>query len=429
MNYIKLSNTLKRLEKEFDLYLDDFASSKVFQKTNNIYLKEDKIIIVAKWKKIKRIFTKFKKIINSHNSGFFSGDIYNNLIIRHYSTVTYYNMTLKLQETFGGHEDFIRQFLNEKYRENYSTIARFIYYPSFLYYLNYPKEFLNLIEDKIHQDLKWMLKKDINYRIKLDFEYKNFFYYFKYGTDKILYSVTKFLWNILSDIILKPDKKWLITNECIQEFYKFAKAGDILLTRQTYVATNLSIPWFWKHMSMYLWDWEYLQNNFKNEIFKNLSPKNHYIIESTGEWVKIARFEDFIYEKDYLWVFRTTFSQDKIKRAIFETSAMLDKEYDYLFNFHSDSSFVCSELITKGYLKDNDKDEWLTIELQKIASWLTYPPNEFAKKAYNERISPDKEIFGVFFIDSKQKSKTSFVNTIDELLESYKRSRFSFWLK
>jgi len=38
-------------------------------------------------------------------------------------------MVLKLQETFREHEDFIRQSLDEKYSENYSTIARYIYNP------------------------------------------------------------------------------------------------------------------------------------------------------------------------------------------------------------------------------------------------------------------------------------------------------------
>jgi len=45
---------------------------------------------------------------------------------------------------------------------------------------------------------------------------------------------------------------------------------------------------------------------------------------------------------------------------------MINREYDYLFNYYSDQSFVCSELITKSYLKDSENDEGLTIELQKI---------------------------------------------------------------
>lgn len=182
-------------------------------------------------------------------------------------------------------------------------------------------------------------------------------------------------------------------------------------------------------MSMYLWTGEYLQNNFKNEVFKSLEKSNHYIIESTGKWVKIAEFKDFTYRLDYLWIFRTTFSDQKIKNAIIETSKMLHKDYDYLFNYYSDNSFVCSELITKAYLKDSIDNEWLTIELKKIAWWLTYPPNDFAKKAYDENEKENKEIYGVLFIDSTIKNEQSFIATHNELLKSYKRSKFSFFLK
>lgn len=101
-------------------------------------------------------------------------------------------MTLKLHETFQENEDFIRQFLDENYKENYSTIVRYIYRANFLYYLNYPKEFLNLIQDKIDIELKWMLKKEIDYKIKLNFDYKNFYYYIKFKLDKILYFLVKY---------------------------------------------------------------------------------------------------------------------------------------------------------------------------------------------------------------------------------------------
>lgn len=429
MNYNQLSNELKKIEKEFEIYILDFGNNKVFKKTNNLYLKEDKQIIYKKWKRIKAIFSKLKKIINSHNYNPFSQEFNNRFVVKHYCTICYYNMALKLQETFQEHEEFVRYFLDEKHRENYSTIARFIYYPWFLYYLNYPQEFLLMSKDKINNELKWMLKKEVNYKIKLDFDYKNFYYYFKYRIDKLLYLLVKYWWLFLSHLMFKSSEKWLISNDCINKFYEVAKPWDIMLSRQTYVGTNVSIPWFWKHMSMYIWTWEYLQKNFNVEIFKKLDKNKHYIIESTGKWVCIEEFTDFTYKIDYLWVFRTSFSQGKIRNAILETTKMVNKDYDYLFNYYSDQQFVCSELITKSYLRDSDIDEWLTIELQKIASGLTYPPNEFARKAYNEKDLENKEIYWVIFIDSSQKKQQSFINTVEELLTSYKRSRFSFLLR
>lgn len=429
MNYKKLSITIQKIENDFEKSLKDFKNDEIFKKSSNVYLKKDKQNLYKKWKKISSIFLKLKFIISSYSFSLFFKRDYNSFIIKHYCIILYYNMTLVLQETFKNHEDFIRQYLDENYNENYSTIARYIYKANFLYYLNYPEKFLNLIENKISTDLKWMLKKEINYKIKLDFDYKNFYYYFKFKFDKILYFFIKYFWLFLSKIRFKISDKWYISKDCINEFYKFCQPWDILLSRQTFVATNISIPGFWKHMAMYIWTWEYLKNNFKNDIFKNLENNIHYIIESTSKWVCIEKFEDFIYKLDYLWVFRTTFSNKKIKNAIMETSKMLTYKYDYLFNYYSDSSFVCSELITKAYLKDYLDDEWLTIELQKVTSRLTYPPNELVIKAYSEKDLENKEIYPIIFIDSNLKKQISFIATNDELLNSYKRSRFSFFLK
>lgn len=429
MNYKKLSNTLQKLERDFEISLSDFQSDTIFQTKSKVYLKKDKEELYIKWKKIQWIFKKLKFILHSYSFSLIFKRNYNHFVIQHYCILTYYNMTLKLHETFQENEDFIRQFLDENYKENYSTIARYIYRANFLYYLNYPKEFLNLIEDKIDVEVKWMLQKEVDYKIKLNFDRKNFYYYIKFKLDKILYFLVKYSWLFLAKMRLKVSEKWLLSDENIATFYTTAKPGDILLSRQNFVATNISIPWFWKHMSLYLWTGKYLQNNFKNECFKNLEKQSHYIIESTGKWVKIVKFEDFTYRLDYLWVFRTTFSDQKIKNAIIETSKMLNKNYDYLFNYYSDNSFVCSELITKAYLKDSIDDEWLSIELVKIAWWLTYPPNDFAKKAYNENEKENKEIYGVLFIDSTIKNEQSFIGSLDELLKSYKRSRFSFLLK
>lgn len=428
MNYKKISTTLKNIEKDFSLALNDFQKDCNFEKKWHLYFKKSKKNLKKKWKKISGIFWQLKSIIHKHKWFFFFKQNYNNFLIRHYTTILYYNFTLQIQETFKENEDFIRQFLDENYEENYSTLARYIYRGNFLYYLNYPKEFLFLIEKNIDKDLKWMLKKNIDYSIKLDFEYKNFYYYFKYRWDKIIYFIVKYFWLLLSYIRIKIREKWLINQECINIFYTVVKPWDILLTRQTFVATNLSIPGFWKHMALYLWTWKYIKNNFWNDTFKILNNETHYIIESTSKWVTIEKFEDFVYKLDYLWVLRTTFSYNKIYHAMKETISMLDKDYDYLFNYYSDNSFVCSELVTKAYLKDSNNDEWLTIELKKVATRLTYPPNELIKKLENEIYLENKELIPLLFIDSNQKTKTSFISSHEELLKSHKRNSLSFFL-
>ena len=180
MNYKKLKQELLKIENDFIVTIKDFKDDSIFQKKWNLYLNEDKKELKKKWKKIAWVFRKLKFIMGWVGFSLLFKRDYNHFAIKHYCTILYYNMTLQLQETFKDDEDFIRQFLDENYKENYSTIARYIYRAKFLYYLNYPKEFLSLIRDQVDPELQWMLEKQINYEIKFDFEYKNFYYYFKF---------------------------------------------------------------------------------------------------------------------------------------------------------------------------------------------------------------------------------------------------------
>lgn len=429
MNYNKTSNELKKIKKELEISISDFCNNQVFQKNWNIYLKEDKKIIFQKWKKIKWLFIRLKKIIKLYNFNLFSDNYLNNFLIKRFAVVCYYNSSIKLQSWFKNHEEFIRTFLNDRFRENYSSIARFIYNHNFLFYLNYPKEFIFVSKDKIHKSLKWLVNEEIDYSIKLEFDYKNIYYYLRFWIDKIIYFIAKIWWAILSRLHIRSSDIWLIKDENIDKLYSELKPWDILLTRQNYVWTNLSIPWFWKHVSMYIWTWNFVRKNLWWKIIKTLNKDKHYIIESTSKWVKIDELHSFCLSKDYLWILRTTFSNNKIIRAIQETIDNIDSEYDYLFNYYSDKQFICSELITKAYLKDYSDDEWLSIELQKIGSILTYPPNELVRKAFKEKDNKEKELIPIFFIDNNLETWDNFINTKEELLNSYTRSSFSFLLK
>ena len=153
---------------------------------------------------------------------------------------------------------------------------------------------------------------------------------------------------------------------------------------------------------------------------------NWNIIDATWNGVQSRSIYELTQENDYLWVVRTTFSQKKIQRAIQKTLSHLESEYDYEFNFLSDKKFICSELITKAYLKEFQTDEWLNIHLRYVSWALTYPPNDLIEKMSCEINHP--ELLPVCFIDSSEKNQINFENTLENFQSSYKRSRFSFYL-
>ncbi len=432
MNYKNLEKDIKKIKKEFQISLKSFKNDSIFSKKEIVYTKAEKIRLKKKWVSIKNTFLWLRAIIK--DSKYNSLWDYNSFVIRYYVTNLYYENLLKINKLFWIHEDFIRQQLDERFKYNYNSIARYIYRFKFLYFLNYHKKFVLLLENKIDKDLIWIMEeirnqKELKIKKRLFFDSINILYHMKYFVLKIVYHIVKYVWTLFSNIKLKFRKWWLITKENRNKYLKIAEPGDIILTRTNRVATNISIPWFWKHMSMYIWTGEYLEENFSKYI-EWLNKDKHYIIESVWWWVQVVEFKELCKHNDYLCVLRPNFSDDKKYRAIKQTLKSIWKKYDFLFNYHSDKSFVCSELITKSYLKDDEADEGLTISLEKIWLWIAYPPNNLIKKLSKQQKNNKKELSEVIFIDSIEKTKHNFINRDkQELYDSYKRSRYTWMLK
>jgi hypothetical protein len=325
----------------------------------------------------------------------------------------------------------MRVFLDENFIKDYWVYAKYIYKPKYINIYNTPVVFIEPFKSHIDKDIFKLLYefKEVEWVKRMWSDYTNLFYWVKHRVNKLLFLVIRFIWNLISHTRFTNRKYGLIKNENLKKYLEIAKPGDILLTRWNWNASNISIPGFWKHMSMYIWNWKYLKNNFKWDCFDDLKDDLNYIIEATSLWVNIINIHDLVEHNDYLWVFRSNFSKDKINRSIKTALSNVWKGYDFIFNYYSDKKLVCSALVLKSYAKENQKDEWIDIELEKISIWIAYPPNNLIKKVIEEAEKHNPELEWIFFIDSIEKTWANFVSTIPELFESWKRSRFSIFLK
>lgn len=106
------------------------------------------------------------------------------LVIQYTAVSTYYNMVAELQSVFGIHEEFLRQYLDDTFRENYSNIARYMYHVYFMTILLYPREYFLTLRDEVHPILTPLFYRppkadsSINRRITLDS--MNIFYFIRY---------------------------------------------------------------------------------------------------------------------------------------------------------------------------------------------------------------------------------------------------------
>lgn len=426
---MKILEEIQKIEKKYIILCQELKNHKILKSNKDSYLSEDKEDFLILWWKYIEFFKKLRKlIIKNRYRSFFVIINYEKLVIRRYLLIFYFNCLVDLVNHFWKHEEFIRIFLKENFKYNFWKIAKYIYRPSFINLLNTPSVFLKFFKNKINKKYYFMLEKDKNIiweNKRILTNYKNLYYYFKKRWYKILFYLSEKIGKIVAKIKFSTRNKGLIIVNNINKYLENAKPWDIFLTRWNWNASNIAIPWFWKHMSMYLWTWKYLKQNYwdKYKFLKELKNNKNYIIEATWELVEIKTIEKFIYKNDYLWISRTTFSKEKISRVLDKAISYFWIPYDYIFNFYSNTNVVCSELILKSYAKDNKDDEWLELKLEKIKWSLTYPPNNFVEKIFD-----DKNLEFVMFLDSIEKTWENFISNEKEFKKSRKRSRFSFML-
>jgi len=424
-------NKIHKIEKDYEKLNHKLSKCNLLKSKKNSYLSSDKKEFLDLWEKYISFFKELRYLINKNNyRTFFVFIDYNKLLIRRYLLIFYFNSLVDLVNNFWKHEDFIRLFLSENFKYDFGKVAKFIYRPSYINLLNTPIVFLWFINKKIDKRLSFMLKKDKNFIWKNKrflTDYKNFYFYIKRRWYKILFYLSEKAWRLIARTKFSNRKKWLISIKNIKKYLKIAKPWDVFLTRWNWNASNITIPWFWKHMSMYLWTWKFLKNNYWKDydFINNFKDSENYVIEATWDWVVIKEINDFIYKNDYLWVSRTKFSKEKIDKVLYKALSYYWFPYDYIFNFYSNNNVVCSELVLKSYSKDTIKDEWLEFRLEKIKWSLTYPPNNFVKQVFNK----NENLKFIFFIDSIEKTWENFISNKKEFEKSGNRSRFSFMLK
>lgn len=424
---------LTSVDSDFQKALEEFQADPLFSRTDNLYTKSDKERIARIWNDILRPFWVLKWILRAlYWRSFLAFGSKNSFVVKYATIVTYYNMLYQLRVSFWSHEEFLRQYLDDTFKENYSTLARYMYHVRFYSILIFPYEFFLSLKDQVDISLiPLFLRKE---KIQGTFQewtslgYINIWYYLRYRMSLLLSWVSKHGWRLMMHIRISKRKNGFISIENIEKILLKMQPWDILLTRQNWAATNLNIPGFWKHMAMYIWTGKYLKENHQSSDIHHLKDDVHYIIEAVGLWVQIVSFESLCYHNDYLWVVRPIFTSKKIINAIQKTVELVGRGYDYSFNYYSDVHYVCSTLVTKAYLPESIDAEGIHITLTRIATGITYPPNDLVKKMNIEFWTSMNQLDFVWFIDSSEKLGTNFLADRTAFLQSAFRPKLSFFL-
>jgi hypothetical protein len=232
--------------------------------------------------------------------------------------------------------------------------------------------------------------------------------------------------------------------------------GDVIVVRQNWFLSNIALPGFWPHALLYGGTGDELKTYFDGDAevkkwaagqpekaasFTELLAKRYpekwktyssqpdfqghspiRVIESISEGVSFTASEH-AFGVDYLGAMRPRLSRLEKAKALEHAFKYQGRPYDFDFDFLSDSTLVCTELVYKSYAPAADQ-KGLKIELVDVAGRRTLPANELVKLFDNQLGKPEQQLDFVAFYDGHEKEGTMSVGTLDDFRKSWQRVKW-----
>ena len=245
----------------------------------------------------------------------------------------------------------------------------------------------------------------------------------------------------------------LITRAQTLALLERMRPGDILVARQNWYLSNVGLPGFWPHAELYVGtpaDWApldadpavqgwlktlpgapatlaaHLAREDPAKWTAYTAPDAHgdavRIIESISEGVSFTGPEHGMHV-DYLGVLRPRLPPVETARAIARAFHLQGRPYDFNFDFFSDSSLVCTELVYKSYAPSQDMGG-VRIGLVDVAGRRTLPANAFVQLFDAEYGRPDRQLDFVAFLDGREQQKDAVEKDAEALRRSWRRLKW-----
>ena len=243
----------------------------------------------------------------------------------------------------------------------------------------------------------------------------------------------------------------LISEKQIKSLSEFLMPGDILLERREWYMTNVGIPGFWTHAAIYVGDAE-KRNAFSKKpgvrawlnqqglqtidgLIKKRFPDAHsalarpcedgelpQVIESIAPGVSLTSLSHSA-GCDSLAVLRPELPAADRAAAVVQAMSYYDRPYDYSFDFGSDDSLVCTELVVKAFLPGNDK-QGLDLPMDSVMGKMVTPANAFARVFDRTMGTPGQQMALLAFFDGIEKENRAVRANVDTFRKSWRRPKW-----
>lgn len=264
------------------------------------------------------------------------------------------------------------------------------------------------------------------------------------------FPVQKTVAGVLAGKKFRRRGKYLITNENIGEMTIRMQPGDIVFQRREWTLTNVGIPGFWTHSALYIGDPESRRKLFLDEksvawvqsqgeasgdferLLKNNFPVKYgsllsesadnyqlQIIEALKPGVILSSIEKS-FSADGVAVLRPRLEGWEKAEAIFRAFHYLGRPYDFNFDFLTDSSLVCSEVIYKAY-EPTDSYGGVSFETASLSGRFMVSPNQMVVQFDRQYGTDEQQLDFVLFYDGIEKLGEAIPASLEQFRSSWKR--------
>lgn len=229
--------------------------------------------------------------------------------------------------------------------------------------------------------------------------------------------------------VLRRDSM-LISLEQVREAEKKTEPGDIIVERRNWYLSNIGLPGFWPHAALWVgspdelaaWSADpeiekiygkpfskYLEEHHP-EAWKAYTQPDHEgnprrILEAISEGVSFNAAEESI-RADYVAAMRPKLSKVEKAKAIDRAFGYAGRPYDFDFDFYTDTTLVCSELVYKAY-EPREGMKGITLGLEKVVGRMALGPNAIVRTFDTQRGTPNEQMGFVWFLDGTEKTSNA----------------------
>jgi hypothetical protein len=229
--------------------------------------------------------------------------------------------------------------------------------------------------------------------------------------------------------------------------------GDVLLQRREWYVSNVGLPGFWSHAALYIgtpeerrayfddaevraWvqgqgvadgDFETLLRQRHGQAYTTgRAPQEHghrpRVLEAISEGVSFTTMEHSA-SADSLVVLRPRLSKKDKAFALLRAFGYAGRPYDFDFDFQTDASLVCTELVYKAY-EPAVAFKGISMRPEAIAGRLTIPANSVARQFDAEYGTPAQQWDMALFLDGEERLKRAEESDVATFRASWQRPKW-----